>query len=228
MIPVEVLQPTPNPDSSILSGVTPETTPLAPLCGPLIIPCPTLATTESTTTLEPPTTQSTTTFWPWNDLQYDYRYMWEQYVQELQTWANTYMVPIEHHNITVWPNKHPTISPNSNRLQNEYESYLANFEKWEAKNRPYVPTTPKATTPLLTTITTTTPTPLVFIDPNQGITTTTTTTTTTAAPLVVIDPNQSQDVTTTETTPGQMLFGESNVTPTPGWYIQTSLTSLKS
>ena len=116
-----------------------------PPCGPLTVPCPTLVP-------EVPPTQTTTTVWPWNDLNYDYLYMWQQYVQEIQNWANQYMVPIEHHNITILPAKNPTISPNSNRYQSEYESFLASFEKWEAKNRPYVPTTKSPTT---------TPTPLV-------------------------------------------------------------------
>ena len=106
----------------------------------------------TTTTTEPaelpqdtsiPTEAPTTTAWPWNDLNYDYRYLWETYSQVLQKWANKYMAPVEHHNVTVWPNSHPTMSPNRTGLQSEYETYLGNFEKWEAKNRPYVPTTPK-------------------------------------------------------------------------------------
>ena len=116
---------------------------------------PTTKEPTTTTTLSPsntemeaslPTTPSTTTAWPWNDLNYDYRYMWETYSQVLQKWANKYMAPVEHHNVTVWPNSHPTMNPNRTGLQSEYETYLGNFEKWEAKNRPYVPTTPKTLT----------------------------------------------------------------------------------
>ena len=101
-------------------------------------PQETLISEEVLSTTKTPTT----TAWPWNDLDYDYRYLWESYSQVLQKWANKYMAPVEHHNVTVWPNSHPTLSPNRTGIQSDYEVYLGNFEKWEAKNRPYVPTTP--------------------------------------------------------------------------------------
>ena len=130
--------------------------PAYPSAGPInpdiTIPASTSTTTETPVNLPQdtylPTEPPPTTAWPWNDLEYDYRYLWETYSQVLQKWANKYMAPVEHHNVTVWPNSHPTMSPNRTGIQSEYETYLGNFEKWEAKNRPYVPTTPKtASTP---------------------------------------------------------------------------------
>ena len=71
------------------------------------------------------------------------------------------------------------ISPNSTGQQNEYETYLANFEKWEAKYRPYAPTTKaqSSTTvapvnqeqPATTPLATTPATPLVAVNPEQPL-----------------------------------------------------------
>lgn len=75
------------------------------------------------------------TKYPYNDLHFDYILNWKRYLAEIQAWVDRYMVPVEHHNISVHPDKHPTVNPSGSRYQNEYETYLANIELWESKNR---------------------------------------------------------------------------------------------
>ena len=93
-------------------------------------------------------TEAVTTKYPFNDVYYDYVYNWKRYLQEIQNWVNRYMVPIEHRNISVHPDLHPTFAQSSSRYQSEYEQYLANLEQWEAKNRVNqllgISTTPKS------------------------------------------------------------------------------------
>ena len=93
-------------------------------------------------------TEVVTTKYPFNDVYYDYVYNWKRYLQEIQNWVNRYMVPIEHRNISVHPDLHPTFAQSSSRYQSEYEEYLANLEQWEAKNRVNqllgISTTPKS------------------------------------------------------------------------------------
>ena len=66
------------------------------------------------------------------------------------------------------------ISPNSTGQQNEYETYLANFEKWEAKYRPYAPTTKAQSSTTVAPVNqeqpaTTPATPLVAVNPEQPL-----------------------------------------------------------
>ena len=78
------------------------------------------------------TPQLGTTKYPYNDLFYDYVYNWSKYLEGIQNWINKYMVPVEHHNITLHPDAHPTLNPNGTNYQHEYEEYLNSIERWEA------------------------------------------------------------------------------------------------